>query len=213
MIDKDLYLLLHLVQKTGLHGTLETSTGALADELGISQQTISRKLQEFTEQQLLIRDVTPTGVTIKLASKGKEKLCTLYGELQILFSQQPSLKGVVKQGLGEGRFYMSQEQYKKQFQSFLGFIPFLGTLNLAVDKNAASAFLATKKQLYISGFVTKERTFGGLKCYPVMISKKIAGAIIVPDRTAHTLETIEVIAAINLRETLKLDNGKEMMIV
>ena len=76
MIDKDLYLLLHIVQKTGLHGTLETSTGALANELGISQQTISRKLQEFTEQQLLIRDVTPTGVTLKLAPKGKEKLCT-----------------------------------------------------------------------------------------------------------------------------------------
>lgn len=212
MIDKDLYLLVHLVKKNGIHGKLETSTGVLAEELGLSQQTISRKLQQFTDQQLIVREVNPTGVTVKLSSKGKERLSTLYGELQSLFQQQSCLKGIVKDGLGEGKFYMSQEQYRKQFESLLGFAPFLGTLNIAVDKEAAGAFLASKKQLYVSGFTTKERTFGGLKCYSVQISKKVAGAIIVPDRTMHTLETIEVIAATNLRQLLKLENGKEVVL-
>ncbi|MEK6920644.1 MAG: DUF120 domain-containing protein, partial [Nanoarchaeota archaeon] len=102
--------------------------------------------------------------------------------------------------------------YKKQFQSILGFVPYLGTMNLAVDKNTAEHFLATKKQLYIVGFQTKERTFGGLKCYPVFIGKKVAGAVIVPDRTAHTLETIELIAPIYLRDQLKVENGKEVVL-
>ncbi len=212
MIDKDLSLLVHLVKKNGVHGKLETSTGALAEELGLSQQTISRKLQEFAEQQLITREISPTGVTVKLASKGKEKLSTLYGELQSLFEKQASLRGIVKDGLGEGKFYMSQEQYRKQFEQVLGFAPFLGTLNIAVDKERAAAFLGTKKQLSISGFTTKERTFGGLKCYSVQINKKIAGAIIVPDRTMHTLETIEIIAQTNLRQLLRLENGKEIVI-
>lgn len=211
MIEKDFYLLLHLARKVQLHGTLETSTGMLAEELGVSQQTISRKLQECSEQQLIVREATPGGVIIKLAPKGKEKLSVLYGELQSLFQQQPLLKGVVKDGLGEGRFYMSQEQYKRQFQSLLGFVPFCGTLNLAVDKDAATAFLATKKQVYVSGFSTKERTFGGLKCYAIYISKKISGAIIVPDRTMHTLDTLELIAATNLRNTLRLENGTKIV--
>ena len=190
MNDKDIYFLLHIAQKAGLHGKIESSTVQLADEVQVSQQTISRKLQELHDENVIERTVTPSGVIIQITEKGKQKLRALYGDLQQLFGQQLLLTGVVKDGFGEGRFYMSQEQYKKQFQSMLGFTPYIGTMNLAVDKNAAENFLATKKQLYIAGFQTKERTFGGLKCYPVLIGKKITGAVIVPDRTTHTLQTI-----------------------
>ncbi len=212
MNEKDHYFLLYLARNIGFHGTMETSTGKIAKGLDISQQTVSRKLLEFAEEGLIIRSVTSTGMKLALAEKSREKLRTLYGELQTLFGKQLTLSGILKDGLGEGRFYMSQEQYKKQFQSFLGFVPYQGTLNISVDKDAAVAFVATKKQLYITGFSTKERTFGGLKCYSVLIAKKIPGAVIVPDRTAHTLETIELIAAVNLREMLELENGKKITV-
>ena len=110
---------------------------------------------------------------------------------------------------------MSQEQYKKQFQNILGFVPYPGTLNLKVDKNTAEMFLAAKQQQYIAGFATKELTFGGLKCYPVVLAnsaKKMKGAIIIPDRSVHALDTVEVIAHVYLRQTLKLENGKEVCI-
>ncbi len=209
---KDLPILLYIANKAGLHGTLTSSTVQLAAELDISQQTVSRKLQELDEEGSIKKQTTPIGVTLNLTEKGKGKLRTLHGELQQILSQQTNLTGIVKDGLGEGKFYMSQEQYKQQFQSLLNFTPYPGTLNLAVDKNTAAVFLAAKKQLYISGFQTKERTFGGLKCYPILIAKKVAGAVIVPDRTTHTLETIEIIAAANLRSSLKLENGKEIAI-
>lgn len=209
---KDLPLLLYIANKAGLQGTLTSSTVQLAADLDISQQTVSRKLQELDEEGSIRKQTTPTGVTLNLTEKGKGKLRTLHGELQQILNQQINLAGIVKDGLGEGKFYMSQEQYKRQFQSILNFTPYPGTLNLAVDKNIAEVFLAAKKQLYISGFQTKERTFGGLKCYPVLIAKKIGGAVIVPDRTMHTLETVEVIAAAHLRSILKVENGKEIAI-
>lgn len=212
MNDKDLYFLLHIAQKAGLHGKIESSTVQLADEVQISQQTISRKLQELHDENVIERIVTPSGVVIQITEKGKRKLRTLYGDLQQLFGQQLLLIGVVKDGFGEGKFYMGQEQYKKQFQSMLGFVPYQGTMNLAVDKNTAELFLSSKKQLYIAGFQTKERTFGGLKCYPILIGKKVAGAVIVPDRTAHTLDTLELIAPIYLRDQLKVENGKEVVL-
>lgn len=212
MKDKDWYFLFHLAKKTALHGECASSTGALAGELGISQQTVSRKLQELATAGYLLRTVSPDGVTLRMTEKGKQKIAVLYGDLQKLFSQQCMLSGTVKEGLGEGRFYMSQEQYKKQFQNLLGFVPYPGTLNLKVDKNTAEMFLAAKHQHYIAGFATKERTFGGLKCYPVVIAEKMNGAIIIPDRSVHALDTVEIIAPVYLRQTLKLENGKEVCI-
>ncbi len=212
MIEKDFYILLHLARRMQLNGTLETSTGSLAKELNISQQTVSRKLQEFHKKGIVGKTITPVGVTITITEKGKEQLRKIYGDLLHLFGQQLLLHGIVKDGFGEGRFYMSQEQYKKQFQSILSFAPYQGTLNLAVDKSNAELFLTTKKQFYVTGFQTKERTFGGLKCYPVLIAKKISGAIIIPDRTAHTLDTVEVIAPNYLRDELHLENRMDIII-
>lgn len=210
MKEKDLYILLYLAKKTALYGEFASSTGAIAAELSVSQQTVSRKLQEFATAGFLVRNVTPSGVTLRLTEKAKEKVAMFYGDLHQLFGHQKIFTGMVKNGLGEGRFYMSQEQYKKQFQTILGFVPYPGTLNLLVDKTAAEAFLAIKHQHYITGFATKERTFGGLKCYPVVIAKKMNGAIIIPDRSVHALNTVEVIAPVYLRQTLKLENGKKV---
>ena len=45
-----------------------------------------------------------------------------------------------------------------------------------------------------------------------MINKKSNGAVIVPDRAAHSLDTIELIASVKLRDILKLENGKEVIV-
>ena len=42
--------------------------------------------------------------------------------------------GEVSSGLGEGRYYISRKSYIIQFQEKLGFIPFLGTLNIRVSQ-------------------------------------------------------------------------------
>ncbi len=210
MHKKDLYLLLYLAEKTKLHQPLQASTGAIAADLRISQQTVSRKLIAFVHAGLIERTLTQGGVEIRLAPAGKKLLHRMYGDLQRLFGQQLSLRGTVKDGLGEGRFYMSQNDYIQQFLRFFHFTPFAGTLNLTVASSAVDAFLSTKQYYAIHGFTTKERSFGGLHCYPVHIAQKIAGVLIIPERTLHKPDTIEVVAPMNLREALQLQNGHEV---
>lgn len=212
----DIEFLLCLAKKTQMHGKTETSTIEIAKECDISQQTVSRKLQEFAGMGLIEKTATPNGVTVSLKDKGKEHLQRFYGQLHTLFSRQLSLKGIVKEGLGEGTFYMSHENYIKQLQSALEFIPYKGTLNLAVNKHATVSFLAVKQLHRIKGFQTKERAFGGLKCFPVFIQDKKQehqAAIIIPDRTIHTLDTIEVIAPVHLRTALHLKDMDEITLV
>ncbi len=213
---EELEFLLSIAVRTQMHGKVETSTVDLAKECDVSQQTISRKLQEFSLLGYIEKHATPSGVTIALTEKGKQRLQKTYSQLHTLFSKQLLLKGIVKEGLGEGSFYMNQEEYQKQFKEFLGYLPYAGTLNLAVNKHTTVSFLAIKQLHRIKGFQTKERTFGGLKCFPVCIrykSKEQDAAIIIPDRTIHTLDTIEIIAPMNLRDAIQLENGNEVLLI
>jgi riboflavin kinase, archaea type len=211
MNQKDLYMLLYLARKTALDTGLQTSTGKIAIELGLSQQTVSRKLTDFAAVGMIQYTVTRTGVEIRVSQQGRKHLYALYDDLQQLFAKKQELCGVVKDGLGEGRFYMEQEGYKKQFVSLLGFMPYPGTLNLAVDPIAVENFIATRDPIMVSGFLTKKRSFGGLICYTVQVQGKLC-ALILPDRSVHKKDTVELIAAEFLRETLQLENGKNIII-
>jgi riboflavin kinase, archaea type len=212
MNQKDLYMLLYLAQKTRLASSLQTSTGKIAVELGVSQQTVSRKLVDFSAAGMIDRIVTPTGVEIRISPEGRKHLFSLYDNLHTMFEKSNQLTGTVKKGLGEGRFYMQQEEYKKQFSQALGFVPFPGTLNISVNPNMLDQFLATKEELYIKGFETKQRSFGGLKCFKIIINGEIEAAVIIPDRTMHKNDTVEVIAEEYLRETLKIKDGTKIML-
>jgi len=215
MNQKDLYILLYLAQKTQLQQSFKTSTSLIAAELGISQQTVSRKLLDVASAGMIQRRVTLSGVEIRMSPEGRKHLFSLYGDLKHLFTAKQELIGAVTSGLGEGRFYMKQPLYKKQFQSILGYVPFAGTLNLIVDRFAVDAFLATKKMQYINGFVTKKRSFGGLRCYPILIhntNNTINAALIIPDRNIHGHDTVELIAAECLRTVLQVKNNDEVVV-
>ena len=62
--------------------------------------------------------------------------------------------------------------------------------------------------MYIKGFKAKGRDFGGLFAYPCMIEGRIKGLVIVPDRTHHKPNIIEVVAKENLKKALKKRDGQ-----
>ena len=130
-------------------------------------------------------------------------------ELQTMFSgqKQKSLKGIVESGLGEGKYYLSFPQYKKQVIEKFGFEPYPGTLNLRVSEAELDFFREHQGEEILAGFSTEERTFGGLRAIPVKISGKISGALIFPDRSAHPKTIAEVIAPFYLRKKLGLADG------
>lgn len=204
-----LELLLHTAKKEGLFGSLKSSTLKLAKELNIPQQTISRKLREMEANGLIKRSASPNGLTISLDQKGREFLQKQYHELsQIFKTKKTSITGSVEKGIGEGAYYVSQKGYQEQFRAKLGFEAFPGTLNLKVKKEELAQFLAGKESVKINGFETKTRTFGSIASYKIRVNNTEA-AIVKPERARHPEDIIEIIAPINLRDSLKLkDNSK-----
>ncbi|MBS3136999.1 DUF120 domain-containing protein [Candidatus Woesearchaeota archaeon] len=215
MFEEELPLLLHIAEITLLHKPVKIQTNDIAVIFGFSQQTASRKLMELEGKGFISRAVFVDGIELKLTAKAKKCLDEHYLLLKSLYEPdglQKSLHGIVKTGLGEGKFYIQIKQYKEAFEQKLQFTPYSGTLNLQVDAFARKEFLSHKKMIKIDGFSTPERTYGGIFCYPVNIKKQntnkqkksVAGALIIPERTNHPENIAELIAPVYLRSVLSI---------
>jgi riboflavin kinase len=204
-------LLLFLASKAGLSGKAKTSTSRIASAMGISQQTASRKLRSLKKQGLINLNASPNGCTVSLTGQGVDSLKQQHLALHNLFHgrSKKGLKGRIKNGVGEGRYYVSRPPYLKQFRKLLGFKPFFGTLNLVVSQPELNSFLSGQSPLRIEGFKTEERSFGKIKAFPVLFQGKEKAAILIPERTVHPSNEIEIIAASNLRKKFRLKEGSK----
>ena len=75
----------------------------------------------------------------------------------------------------------------------------------------ALAFVDGLENVRIEGFKDKSRSFGALDCYKIKV-KGIPAAVIVPERTRHDEDIVEIIAPKYLRGELKLKN-KDMLVI
>jgi riboflavin kinase len=209
-----MFTLLKLAEMGAHRRTAKISTEYLAQKLNISQQTASRYLIELDGKGWINRTITPEGCLIRITQTGITELNKLYSTLRLLMeaTYPPSitLEGTVFTGLGEGAYYISKEEYRKQFIEKLGFDPYPGTLNLRLTtdydvkaRNELEAYPAVE----IEGFKSEDRTFGSVKCYPVIIENKAKGALILALRSHYDASVLEIIAAIPLRKHLKLKDG------
>jgi len=123
--------------------------------------------------------------------------------------------GKVVSGRGEGRYYVSLPPYKRRFKKILGFIPYSGTLNIKLDKVLDIDKL---NPIETDDFIYNEKKYFGVKIVPIRISKfrhdlEIEGAIIVPKKTYHPNNIIEIISPIKLRDVLSLKDGDLVKII
>lgn len=210
----DFFLLLHLAKKTRLFNSVKTSTGEISSEFQVSQQTVSRKLRELKQKGLITLAASPQGCEISLSEKGIAEIKMHFFELKAFFESRKKmreLEGTVSLGFGEGKYYISRKQYLEQFKELLGFKPFFGTLNLLVEEQKLAGFLLNSKPIFIRGFSTKERSFGSLKAFKISIMG-VQGAIIIPERTKHAKNTIEIIAPVFLRKKFRLKENSRIKI-
>jgi riboflavin kinase len=188
----------------------KVTTEALAKRLGSSQQTISRKIRELESSGLISRVSHSRGQFITLTDEGRKSLRRKYLELRDVIerpaSEGLSFGGHLISGSGEGRYYVSQDEYFLQFNEKIGFRPFLGTLNIRLKSmNDINSKNSMEK---IKPVIRKEnRTFGDIKCYPCIINRKIKGSVVIPDRTHHPHDVLEIISPVNLRKELSLKEG------
>ena len=198
----DFDLLLYLGQKCKLFNEYQSSTLAIAKDIGLSQQTVSRRLIAFENFGLIKRKVSQDGIIFSIDNKGIVKLKNIFYSLNSIFdTKAASLTGAIVTGLGEGGYYISK--YKKKINEKFGFSPFPGTLNLKVNKSDKLRFLSYLEEEKIDGFNHKDRTFGAISCYKVML-KNTVSLIVIPERTTHKEEIIELVSPYNLRKKFNL---------
>lgn len=207
-------ILLELAKLSENTNRNEITVKELAEKTNISQQSASRRIFELSKANLIEYKSGNKGLITELTPKGENFLKSVWTELGNIFEELPEtieLSGKVTEGMGEGSYYIGQKEYKKQFKEKLGFNPYPGTLDVKLNKKS----FQTKKRLEnsegkrINGFSTEERDFGGGKCFPAHIGEIKAG-LILPERTIHDDDLIEIIAPIKLRDKLDLANKDEI---
>ena len=216
---RHLFTLLKLAEMGAHRRTAKISTEYLAGKLDTSQQTASRYLIELEGNGWIERTITPEGCLIRITGTGMKELNKLYLTLRLLMeaSYPPSimLEGTVFTGFGEGAYYISKESYRKQFIEKLGFDPYPGTLNL---KLVTDYDLKTRNELEaypgieIEGFKDEDRTFGPVRCYPVIMENEVKGALILALRSHYDTSVLEIIAPVPLRKRLKLKDGQKVKV-
>jgi riboflavin kinase len=106
---------------------------------------------------------------------------------------------------------MSLKPYLGQFKEKLGIEAYKGTLNLRVEYPDFLSFVNTQKRILIPGFTAKDRSFGNLVAYKVKVDG-ISSAIIIPERTSHDNDVIEIISKAYFRKKLNLKDGQKVKI-
>jgi len=216
---RHLFTLLKLADMGAHRRVARISTEYLAEKLGMSQQTASRYLIELDRKGWIDRTITTEGCLIRITDSGVKELQKLYSNLrylmEIAYPPSVTLEGTVFTGLGEGAYYISKEQYRKQFIEKLGFDPYPGTLNLKLTTDydiKTRAELEAYPAIEIEGFVNENRTFGSVKCYPVTIENKERGALILALRSHYDTSVLEIISPVPIRKHLKLKDGHKVKV-
>jgi len=120
------------------------------------------------------------------------------------------LSGKVFSGKREGADYI--KIYASKINELIGFTPYIGTLNLKAEKNKIKSFLADITSYTIPEFTQDDHNYGAVTLYPVTIGT-VKGAIVRPERTTYDQSIIELIAPVNLRDTLHIEDGSSVEVM
>ena len=209
------------LKHVGLVGGLsetKVSCAALGDRLDASTQTASRRLQTLESAGYVERDVVSDGQWVRVTEAGEAALRAEYADYRRLFESdvELSLRGAVTGGMGEGRHYITLPGYAEQFRERLGYDPFPGTLNVDLTEESVRrrGEMAGIDAVPIDAWEGDDRTYGAATCYGVTL---VAGDeryeevhAIVPDRTHHDDDQLELIAPDRLRDALDLDDDDQV---
>ncbi|MEM2577176.1 MAG: DUF120 domain-containing protein, partial [Candidatus Bathyarchaeia archaeon] len=170
MLKPYLFFTLLKIAEASIELNNQASTSFLVKKLGIPQQTFSRHLKELKKLNLVETIKIARGEAVSVTVKGYKELALIQALLEKILKIQPTeikLEGKVFSGLGEGAYYISQPEYKKQFIEKLGFNPYPGTLNVKIEECYLRKVFLLKcyPSIIIEGFSNGKRSFGSVNCY------------------------------------------------
>jgi riboflavin kinase len=210
IISMDSVLLLLL--KRGAHlKPVRLTTTEVGSLTGMSQQNASRKLKILEQEGQIQRSKEG----LRLTKKAYDELAAIYSELRNAFEGgHIAIEGIITKGLGEGGYYVSMKGYRRQIAEKLGFDPYPGTLNIRIDDEDGwkKQHLLQLEPIIIPGFKDNDRTYGDLFAYPCKLGKQDC-AIIVPLRTHHGPEIIELVSPVDIKKELHKKDGDRVRVM
>lgn len=119
------------------------------------------------------------------------------------------LLGRLATGIGHGRQFTRLDWARTQFVDKLGIDPYPGTVNVIIDDPDA---ITVWVRLRRTGGIRIDNPNDGphdcdARCYRVSIEGRIAGAIVLPEIDGYPPAQVEVIAAIDVRAALGIEDG------
>jgi riboflavin kinase len=121
------------------------------------------------------------------------------------------MEGKIRSGRGEGKKYIGMEVYQKAFQEILGYRPFPGTLNLEVDEEEREKFEKRTESEEITDVYRDGDRLSDVDVFPCRI-EGIECAALNLEKTDHPYSILEVVAPVELREKLSLEDGDTVRI-
>jgi riboflavin kinase len=119
------------------------------------------------------------------------------------------LSGTVCSGGSEGSKFLNLPWVKRQIEEKLGFIPYLGTLNVMLSEESVK-----RRKLLETAHSIKVSPSDGY-CNGALFKAFIDTmecAIVVPEVAGYPNDVLEIIASASLRETFQLEDGNEITV-
>lgn len=204
-------VLILLLRKDAHTKPVMMTTTELGKLTGMSQQNASRKLAALEQEGYIERSKEG----ILLTGKARDGLGELYSSLRDAFGEKRlEIEGVISKGLGEGGYYVSLEGYQSQMKDKLGFRPYPGTLNIKIGESQRwkRQHLLQGEPIVITGFKGKDRTYGDLFAYKCAL-EGLPCAVIIPLRTHHGADTLELLCPFNVKKKLGRGEGDKVKVV
>ncbi len=190
----------------------------LSKLLELSQQSVSRKLNELEEMKLITKTETKNGAIIMLTNEGETLLLQCLETIKQAVETKRELKftGRIVSGLGEGKIFLSIKYYEDEIYKRMGFKPYPGTLNINLYDRLSienRILLDASSGILIPEHKSEDRVLGAVKMFPASVNGTGPAAIIIPLRTVHPKSVIEVIAPYSIREKLRLKDGDDVEVL
>ena len=117
------------------------------------------------------------------------------------------IKGKIISGAGEGAYFTQIGWVQQQCIEKLGFKPYPGTLNLEISEEFLPVIESLDQKKGIE-LISPDPKFCNAMVFQVSLGD-ISGAIILPDEKVriHPKNIIEIIAPLNLKAALNLNDG------
>jgi len=203
-------VLVSLTCIAGVEPPFRVAEPELVAALNSEGAEIERAVQDLLEAGYLERDADGDHGYIQVSHSGLAVLADRYQRLSTVFQTPPPLVGRVADGNEKAQEFLTLEGYERQFRERLGYTPYPGTLNLRLLGRQSRSVLGDVAAVRIREWQRNDDDYGGASCYPAVTAAPASGNayegghLIVPDRTGHDDDVIEILAPDELRSALEV---------